>query len=101
MHQNNTNDGRQFDLGLVVATAEAALALAKAKMQPEELLDRHRSADFGEVDEADRQANLDAIKSGGRVRSAFLLPTGEVVLVVSEARSTTLLTPPELDQPWG
>lgn len=89
-----------FDLGQVVATADAALALARAKTQPEELLDRHRSADFGEVGEADRQANLDAIENGGRVRSAFLLPTGEVVLAVTEKRSTTLLTPTELDQPW-
>lgn len=84
----------------VVATAGAALALARAKTQPEQLLDRHRSADFGEVDDAMWQANLDAIQSGGRVRSAYLLPTGEVVLVVTEMGSTTLLTPQELDQPW-
>lgn len=96
----DTNNGPLFDLGQVVATASAALALARAKVQPEQLLDRHRSADFGEVDEADRLANLAAIRSGGRVRSAFLLSTGEVVLVLTEAGSTTLLTPPELDQPW-
>lgn len=84
----------------VVATAGAALALARAKTQPEQLLDRHRSGDFGEVDDAVRRANLEAIQGGGRVRSAYLLPTGEVVLVMSEDRSTTLLTPQELDQPW-
>lgn len=90
-----------FELGQVVATANAAMALARAKVQPEILLDRHRSADFGEVDDAQRDANLDAIESGGRVRSAYLLPTGEVVLAVTEKQSTTLLTPTELDQPWG
>ena len=97
----DTNNGPLFDVGLVVATAEAALALARAKTQPEELLDRHRSGDFGEVDQARTDANLDAIKSGGRVASAFLLSTGQVVLVVTEAGSTTLLTPPELEHPWG
>lgn len=100
MHQNNTNDGRQFDLGLVVATAGEALALARAKTQPESLLDRHRCSDFGEVDQARTEANLDAIKSGGRIASAYLVATGDVVLVVTQKGSTTLLTPPELDKPW-
>lgn len=90
-----------FELGQVVATAGAALALAKARTQPEELLDRHRSGDFGDVGEADRQANLHAVKDGARVVSAYLLRTGEVVLVVTGNRSTTLLTPQELDQPRG
>lgn len=85
----------------VVATAGAVLTLARAKTQPEQLLDRHRSGDFGAVDDAVRRANLEAIHSGGRVRSAYLLPTGEVVLVLTEKGSTTLLTPQELDQPWG
>lgn len=88
-----------LDLGQVVATAGAALALARAKTQPEQLLDRHRSADFGEVDDAIRKANLEAVQSGGQVRSAYLLASGEVVLVVTERGSTTLLTPQELDQP--
>jgi len=97
----DTNNGPLFDLGLVSATAQAALSLAKSKTQPEELLHRHASVDFGEVDQARTDANLDAIQSGGRIASAYLLPTGDVVLVVTENDSTTLLTPPELDQPWG
>lgn len=93
--------GLPIDLGQVVATAGAALALARAKTQPERLLDRHRSGDFGAVDDATRRANLGGVESGGRVRSAYLLDTGEVVLVVTEKRTTTLLTPQELDQPWN
>lgn len=92
--------GMRLDLGLVVATAGAALALARARTQPEELLDRFRSGNFGEVDDAVRRANLDAIQSGGRIRSAYLLPTGEVVLVVTHEGSTTLMTTQELDHPW-
>ena len=92
----DTKNGPRF----IVATAGAALALAKSKTQAEELLDRHRSLDFGEVDQARIDANLAAVKSGGRVATAYLLRTGEVVLVVTEKGSTTLLTPPELDQPW-
>lgn len=100
MDQSNTNNGWQFDLGLVVATAGAALAFARAKAQPESLLNRHRCADFGEVDQARTEANLAAIKSGGRIASAYLLATGDVVLAVTEKGATTLLTPPELDQRW-
>jgi hypothetical protein len=99
MDTNNQADA-PFKLGLVVATAEAALALAKSKTQPEQLLDRHARLDFGEVDQGRTDANLDAIKCGGRVASAYLLATGDVVLVVTEKGSTTLLTPPGLDQPW-
>lgn len=89
-----------FDLGVVIATGLAALALARAKTQPEMLLDRHRSADFGEVDDARRRRNLEAISDGGRIESAYLLPTGEVVILVTDKGSTSVLTPPELDQPW-
>lgn len=96
----DTTNGPLFSLGLVVASAQAALALAKSRTQPEELLHRHASADFGEVDDARTDANFNAIKSGGRVASAYLLATGDVVLAVTEAGSTTLLTPPELDQSW-
>jgi hypothetical protein len=81
-----------FELGRVTATAGAALALAGAKVQPEALLDRHSAGDFGDVD--------DATRCGGRVRSAYLLPTGEVVLAVTEGVCTTLLAPHERDFPW-
>ena len=90
-----------FELGQVVASANAAMTLARAKTQPEELLDQHAIGMFGEVDQARTDANFAAIKSGGRIASAYLLDTGDVVLVVTEKGATTLLTPPELDQPWG
>lgn len=78
-----------FETGMVVATGSAALALAKARTQPEELLLRHGSADFGEVDAAQGQANLDAIENGGRVRSIYRLPTGEFLHVVTKVGVTT------------
>jgi len=78
-----------FDLGYIVATGCAALALARATTQPEELLDQHRSGNFGEVDEAQRQTNRDAIESGGRVRSIFTLRTGESLHVITKIGSST------------
>ena len=78
-----------FDLGYVVCTGCAALALARAATQPEELLAFHGSGKFGDVDSAQRQTNLDAIRSGGRVRSIFTLRTGEQLHVITKIRSST------------
>lgn len=78
-----------FDLGYVVATGCAALALARAAIQPEELLDQHRTGSFGDVDEAQRQTNFKAIESGGRVRSIYTLRTGERLHVITKIRSST------------
>ena len=78
-----------FDLGYVVATGCAALALARAATQPEELLERHRSGSFGDVDAGQWKTNLDAIESGGQVRSIFTLRTGEQLHVITKIRSST------------
>ena len=78
-----------LDLGLVVATGCAALALAKARTQPEELLRRHSASDFGDVDAAQLKANLNAIEAGGRVRSIYTLATGERLHVITKIGSST------------
>ena len=59
----------RFQLGQVVATPGAVEALAKAQTSAWELLSRHVSGDFGEVDAEDRQANLDAIRDDARILS--------------------------------
>ena len=66
-----------FELGLVVATAGAALALAKSRTNPDDYLRRHSAGDFGDVAEAEGQANLKAIEAGGRVRSIYTLASGD------------------------
>ena len=80
-----------FEMGMIVATGCAALALAKARIQPEELLLRHGSADFGEVDAVQGHANLVAIENGGRVRSVYRLPSGDFLHVVTKVGVTTSL----------
>ncbi len=82
-----------FPLGIVVASAEATLALAKSKTQPDELLEQHASGRFGDVSPEQRHVNLDAIKNGGRVVSIFTLASGDRLHVVTAANrmSTTIL----------
>ena len=79
----------ELEMGLIVATGCAALALAKARTQPEELLDRHRAGELGEVDSVHRQANLHAIQKGGQVRSIYRLATGDRLHVITEVGITT------------
>jgi hypothetical protein len=85
-----------FKLGQVVATPNAIVSLAEAQTSAWELLSRHVSGDFGEVDAEDWQANLNAIKDDARILSAFTLKTGERLWVITEAdRSSTCVLKPE------
>jgi len=86
-----------LSLGQVVATPGALAALDQADMTPLPLLVRHARGDWGDLDDEDRQANDDAVRNGGRVLSAYHLPTGEKLWIITEAdrSSTTLLLPSE------
>jgi hypothetical protein len=90
------NKAPLFKLGKVVATPGALEALEESKTQVWELLNRHIQGDFGDIDETDRLANLAAINDGSRILSAYTLPTGDRLWVISEAdRSSTCILRPE------
>lgn len=62
------------------------------------LLIRHQGGDFGDLDEHDRNLNVEAIRLGGaRVFSAYQLPAAGKLWVITEANraTTTILTPDE------
>jgi hypothetical protein len=86
-----------FDTGFIVRTPDAMWALVDAQDTESRLIERHQSGDFGQLCDADILSNLDAIRSGGRVFSSYVLHTGAKVWVITEAdRSvTTLLLPSE------
>ena len=87
-----------FDLGSKVLSTPAALeAMDEAGLTPASFIDRHVTGDFGNLCEEDRQLNLEAIKDGSRILSAYLV--GDVKLYcITEAkdengkRSATTLT---------
>ena len=62
-----------FKLGQVVATPGAIEALERAKITPWSLLSRHVAGDWGDLSEADRQLNNEALKDGSRILSAYTL----------------------------
>ncbi len=93
-----------FELGVVCATGGAIEAFREAGesidgspllMFP--YLERHASGDWGEVDAHDRRANNRALKDGTRLLSAYTLPGGRKVWIITEAdrSSTCLLLPSE------
>lgn len=61
------------------------------------LVHRHVHGDWGDLDAEDRQANASALRSGGRLLSAYRTLSGDRVWVITEAdrSSTTVLLPSE------
>jgi hypothetical protein len=87
----------RFELGQVVATPGALLALEKAEQQPAEFLDRHINGDWGEVTEEDKQENEFSVEHGFRILSAYTTSAGDQIWVLTEAdrSATTILLPSE------
>ena len=73
-----------FDLGQLVATRGLIAHLAAHPgTSVQALVHRHVSGDHGDLSDADRQANVDAIASGDRILSAYTV-AGERVYVITE-----------------
>lgn len=86
-----------FSLGQLLSTPGALAALAEAGVGPGELLGRHVSGDWGNLDEEDKVLNDQALTDDTRILSAYILSTGTKVWIVSEAdrSATTILLPHE------
>jgi hypothetical protein len=87
----------KFDLGSVVATPGALEALEQNRTNPAQLIARHLSGDWGDLDMEDKRLNDSAVKAGGRILSSYILPDGSKIWIITEwDRSyTTLLLPSE------
>lgn len=93
----------RFDVGPIVATPGAVDALQRNEMTGIELLSRHAFGDWGDICEEDKQSNEEAIKTGARLMSAYSLPDGTKIWVITDAevdkehhrQATTFLLPDE------
>ncbi|MGJ7610668.1 MULTISPECIES: hypothetical protein [unclassified Variovorax] len=90
-----------FDLGQIVATPAVLAHLETHAVFPAALLSRHQHGDWGGVDPEDAKSNDEAVMSGARVISSFLVAY-VVIWVITEAvgddrkrSATTLLLPEE------
>ena len=85
-----------FPLGQVLATPGVLKLLKETGEDPYLLLIRHRSGDWGDLDNYDHKENELALKHGWRIVSSY--PVGEkCIWIITEAdRSlTTILLPEE------
>jgi len=89
--------GPLFALGQTVATPGALAALGRNETTGLELLARHATGDWGEVDAEDRAENDYSVSRRLRLLSAYTLRDGTRLWIITEAdRSvTTLLLPHE------
>lgn len=92
-----------FSLGQVVATPGALEALARNGSNGLEYLQRHTSGDWGDLCAEDKKANDDALKTGARILSAYVLADNTKIWIITDATideegnrlATTLLLPDE------
>src|SRR5215211_3735478 len=84
-----------FELGQLVMTPGADLAMRAARQVPLEFFVRHKNGDWGEVPPEDVRENEWSLENGARLFSAYRTRIDEKVWVITEwDRSvTTLLLP--------
>lgn len=85
----------KFLLGRASATPAATLLIEEAGTSITELLERHSTGDWGDVDDSDARANDLAVENGERVMSTYAVCGGEIWVITDRARSSTTLTTPE------
>lgn len=87
----------KFPLGRIVATPGALRALGRLQQNPFELIARHGSGDWGEVNQHDQRENEHALVHGLRLLSAYTLRDGTKIWIITEAdrSATTVLLPDE------
>jgi hypothetical protein len=87
----------KFNTGEIVATQGALAALDEAgKDIGLEYIIRHINCDWGDLCEEDKQDNEYSLKHGYRLMSAYTLPTGVKIWIITEHdRSVTTILLPE------
>ena len=85
----------RFEAGRIVATPGAIEAMRQAGANPAQYLFRHLGGDWGELSEEDREENEYSINRHLRILSAYALPDGAKIWVITEAdrSATTFLLP--------
>ena len=75
----------KFALGQILATPGALKTIQKADQSAVGFLERHARCDCGEVSEADRRLNEEALIDGSRLLSAYRTSLGDKLWIITEA----------------
>ncbi len=85
----------RFAPGRTLATPGALAAMEEAGTNPSSLILRHLSGDWGDLSPEDKEENELSLREGFRILSAYTLPTGQKIWLISEAdRSVTTFIRP-------
>ena len=87
-----------MQIGLITATPGAIETMRRTDVDPWELLSRHQSGDWGDVDQEDRAANNWSVDRGLRLLSAYGTednPDRLWVITEADRSVTTILRPNE------
>ena len=84
-----------FPLGLIVATPGALNALVMTGQDPDELLERHQSGDWGDVSSEDAAENQRSVRNRWRILSAYQVGPRRIWIITEADRSSTCLLLPE------
>ena len=85
-----------FDLGKCVQTPYAKDELERLNYSPLDLLRKHMSGDWSEMELRDQQSNREAITEGSRIFSAYTIQDTKFWVITEADRSvTTILLPSE------
>jgi hypothetical protein len=96
-------DTPSFSFGPLVATPGALEALGRNGSTGLEYLQRHARGDWGDLCDGDKRSNDAALKTGARILSAYRLPDGTKIWIITDAeiddnhnrQATTILLPDE------
>ena len=85
-----------FELGQIVATPGALIALQKAGQEPGEFLARHVNREWSDLSDEDRKQNDYSLEHGFRLLSSYRTNAGDKLWIITESdRSVTTLLLPE------
>jgi hypothetical protein len=86
----------KFDLGQVIVTKEARIALEQSGQDSREFLERHQNGDWGNLTAAESRENDRALLRPSFVRSVYKTSLGVKlwVLTTSDRSTTTILVAP-------
>ena len=87
----------RFSLGQVLATPGVLAALEEAGETAMRYLARHQAGNWGDLAPEDIRENELSLQQGFRLLSAYILPTGVKIWIITEAdrSATTILLPDE------
>lgn len=80
---------RTFLLGRLLATPRALFECEAAGVSPMRYLIRHASQDWGTLSTDDKRANDRALQDGSRVLSAYILPGGTKIWIITRRKMMT------------